>query len=194
MKDKTGRGLTRAARQVAVDAEDYALRAHRRIDNIDRNATDAIRVLAREQQRLAAEVEADQVVEDLVDAAAAAVLTSHDERIATLEARVNALSEQLAAALPAEPYAPEQVTVEDVIEGAINDHEVVEFCYEDRDGIQSLRLVSPYDLTDARNGARLLVGYDHDRDGIRQFRVERITADSMLFDDGSVSYREPVSE
>lgn len=178
------------ARDSADIARARAEYAHQRITDLDRGATDAVRILAREQQRLVAEQRADDLVDGFVEAVKARREAEQNARIAKLEASVERLTEQLAVALPAEPYAPSQVTTEDDLDGAILREEVVEFVYRDREGVQSLRQVSPYDLTDAANGARLLVGYDHDRDGIRQFRIERIDSVIVLPPD-EATYREP---
>jgi predicted DNA-binding transcriptional regulator YafY len=55
------------------------------------------------------------------------------------------------------------------------DNEVpVAFDYTDREGNVTERTVSPYELYRAANGDELLRAYDHDRDAIRSFRLDKV--------------------
>lgn len=74
------------------------------------------------------------------------------------------------------PGEPAEADAELVFEKAIADGRVVAFKYRDAEGVPSYRVVSPYEL---RNTLDLHVGvvvvaYDHGREGVRQFRLDRI--------------------
>lgn len=63
------------------------------------------------------------------------------------------------------------------IEDAIDSEVVLGFHYVKLDGTPSVRIISPYEVRGTTSGDHL-VGYDHNRDGLRQFalrRIERIT-------------------
>lgn len=58
---------------------------------------------------------------------------------------------------------------------ACDERRVVTFKYRDRDGETSWRVVSPYELRIINGiGSLSLQCYDHGREGLRHFRVERI--------------------
>jgi len=67
----------------------------------------------------------------------------------------------------------------------------VEFVYTNGDNVTLTRHVSPYELKTTLDGRRFVLGWDHDREGIRQFEVGK--AESEVYATEAVSYRQPVS-
>lgn len=63
--------------------------------------------------------------------------------------------------------------VVDIISEGIECESVVQFRYPTQDGVATaLRTVSPWQIT---NDDTNLLGWDHDRDGIRKFHISRIS-------------------
>lgn len=107
-----------------------------------------------------------------------------DEDLGELEDRVEAALEAL---LEAEPNLPgRDDTVESFIRRMIDANLTVEFDYTDAKGEESTRRVSPYELRPNGHGPNL-VGYDHGREAIRQFRLDRIELPGPC----PVQYRQP---
>lgn len=62
------------------------------------------------------------------------------------------------------------------------------FDYTDAEGKESLRTISPYRI-DGVDYLTSVIGWDHDREGIRQFRIARI--DGVVTPTWAVEFREP---
>jgi len=62
------------------------------------------------------------------------------------------------------------------LEGAISKGRTIRFAYEPIEGKQRERTVNPYALF-SENGSWYVVGWDHDRDAIRTYRVSRVRGD-----------------
>lgn len=101
-----------------------------------------------------------------VAGAMAAVLKDHEERICSLESGGDLRSQ---------------------IERAVGAERVIEFSYRGGAAIRrevtpgdayrsvpSYRVLSPYEVYEDRLGEPLVRGYDHTREGIRSFRLDRI--------------------
>lgn len=83
------------------------------------------------------------------------------------------------------------VTIEDdglFIAACIAEELPIEFWYEKVDGTADHRTVSPYELRETAQGVRLL-GYDHGRDGIRQYAPEGIGELQIA---GDIEFRYPL--
>lgn len=59
--------------------------------------------------------------------------------------------------------------------------------------VHETRTVSPYAVTESQKGDLLVVGFDHDRDDIRQFRIDRILG-GKVDPDLTLDYVDPVSD
>ncbi len=79
-------------------------------------------------------------------------------------------------------------TNEFVIDKAIDEEQVIGFHYTDAWGDPSVRIVSPYELAHTVPGLRVL-GYDHGRDALRQFALDRIENLTVL---DALDYKQPV--
>jgi predicted DNA-binding transcriptional regulator YafY len=90
------------------------------------------------------------------------------EVVAQQAASEEGIARAILAALDTEPVA-----VEDEIGRAIAGEIAVTFDYEDREGNVTPRTVSPYAVYQG-GGAELVRAYDHDRDALRSFRLDRI--------------------
>ena len=123
----------------------------------DQTARDAIDVLA------ALAGIADREIIDALAALAA--------RVAELEARPIPGTAELAPI----PEITDAERTEAILRFAVETHLPVDFWYTKPGEEKSERLVSPYEIRASRAGNTLLVGYDHDRAEIRQFRLDRIT-------------------
>ena len=97
-------------------------------------------------------------VEDQIDALTVAVVVGNDIAAETRDGLA--------------PFV-RQREVEDAIEDAIERQVVVGFHYTALDEERSVRIVSPYESRLTKTGLHL-VGYDHVRDGVRQFNLKRI--------------------
>lgn len=75
-----------------------------------------------------------------------------------------------------EASPPERTYVQTlaVLAVAVEAEQVVQFHYTDSTGAESAREVSPYTIQHAGRTDALLVGFDHVRNDIRRFRVDRI--------------------
>jgi predicted DNA-binding transcriptional regulator YafY len=96
-----------------------------------------------------------------------------EARRAIIEARLDAIEGRLAGLEREASYAPEQPDDRELLRQAIEDERVVKFSYHGRDAV-TLRTLSPYVLRESQSGDELLMGYDHDRDALRQFQLDRI--------------------
>ena len=70
----------------------------------------------------------------------------------------------------------------DAFAAAIVERRVVRFSYRTADGRVGTRVVDPYGIV-RRRRAWYLVGRDHDRDGLRGFRTDRMLDDLMVADE-----------
>lgn len=61
-----------------------------------------------------------------------------------------------------------------IVADAIDTESVLTFRYVKCDGTHTLRTVSPYTIREAQDGQRFLIGYDHVREGLRQFALTRV--------------------
>ena len=63
----------------------------------------------------------------------------------------------------------------DVLDARIRDEIPVRLAYtKPEDHEPSLRIVSPYELVENKNGSTTLLAWDHSRSDIRTFRIDRI--------------------
>lgn len=99
-----------------------------------------------------------------------------DEAVGTLNRRLEAL-EDSELSLRKVSMDPEVM-----LAVACDERRVITFKYRDREGQSSYRVVSPYEIEEKWSAAHVprsdsflsLVAWDHGREGIRHFRVERI--------------------
>jgi predicted DNA-binding transcriptional regulator YafY len=110
--------------------------------------------------------------------------------------KLRAKVEELSVGIEALPNP----NADDALRYAIEERRVVTFKYRDRDGETSWRVVSPYELEE-KIGHTVrslephverflsLQGYDHGREGLRHFRVERI--EGAVTVTNVAEYREP---
>lgn len=103
---------------------------------------------------------------------------SIERRIAELTKQIAGLSTHLTIltdiALDEQSERRHHEVTEDVLAHAIKTKQVVAFRYEDTNGVELLRIVSPWETKQTATGPHL-VGYDHPRGGTRQFALRRIT-------------------
>ncbi len=85
------------------------------------------------------------------------------------------------------------VPARDEIERAIGAREAIAIRYR-KLGIEEpeWRTISPYETAVSKAGARTVLSFDHDKDGIREFRVDRI--DEVVRVAGVEPYRQPQVE
>lgn len=76
-----------------------------------------------------------------------------------------------------------------VLAAAIELQLVVEFTYTNGDGERLVRVVSPYELRDTQDGRRFVLGYEHNREGLRQFEITRI--EDLVAESQARAYRQP---
>lgn len=69
----------------------------------------------------------------------------------------------------------------DVVAHAVADHATLRFGYRRADGHEATRTVDAWGLV-MRNGAAYLIGWDHDRDARRTFRLSRVTSRPRVVD------------
>lgn len=103
------------------------------------------------------------------------------------EARLAELEGKLAGIELAMSYAPGRPTVEEEVDAALGalaqmraGRTAAQFLYRDAEGLSEERHVSFYERRTCQNGEEVVVGFDHIREGIRMFRLDRIEA----YDDG----------
>ncbi len=108
------------------------------------------------------------------------VTREHDARLGL--AKVSALAPD------PEPVTTPPTRVEvgvgplDGIADALVERRPLRFTYRSSTGVTSIRTVDPYGLVQ-RRGAWYLVGRDHDRDALRAFRLDRLTAPRVAVGD-----------
>jgi predicted DNA-binding transcriptional regulator YafY len=95
-------------------------------------------------------------------------------RIGFLEERVAAL-EDLAVEYPDDDELPAPEPVPALIAGAIDIEKPLLFRYTKPGEEWESRMLSPYELIKVQNGT-IVRGWDHDREEIRSFRLDRIEA------------------
>lgn len=141
----------------------------------------------------------DEIVKAVEDRAFAA------GRMAEADERVNELRDELENLLPTcadgQEIPPEADGVISVasepeldratIAAAIELQLPVEFVYTNGDNETLLRHVSPYELKTTLDGRRFVLGWDHDREGIRHFEIGK--AESRVRSTEAVAYRQPVT-
>lgn len=145
----------------------------------------------------------------LGEAALARATTKRAERV-RLETRLAELEGKLAGIELAMSYAPERPTVEEEVEaalggilvtdypseGAMGWTQAARFLYRDAEGLSEERHVSLYERRTCQNGSEVVVGFDHLREGIRMFRLDRIVAydSSHLVLASSYAFRAPEAD
>ena len=98
-------------------------------------------------------------------------------KLASVRSELDRIEQKIArAALNADttPVAPE-----DAVLRAIEGECALTFEYEDGSGNITDRIVSPYEVYQG-GGAELVRGFDHDRDALRSFRLDRIAGTPEL--------------
>lgn len=73
------------------------------------------------------------------------------------------------------PTMQHENDIGNAIDAAIKRGEVIEFAYVSSDGEAKARTLSPYETYKAgANHDDYVIGYDHDREGLRQFKLSSI--------------------
>lgn len=153
MKDRQARGTAVAARASAI-------RAHQRASDLEEAFDDLL----------------NGPLPDLVE-----LVNQQTEWLAELSLRVAELQNQPAIIVNViDGDAPEaEVTdaerIEATLRFCVETHAPVALVYHKPEESPMLRWVSPYEVRDSAKGNRLLIGYDHNREDIRQFRLDRIS-------------------
>jgi predicted DNA-binding transcriptional regulator YafY len=103
------------------------------------------------------------------------------------------IDEALAALNPGRPvqYAPERELPRDAVLSAIEAERPIAFDYPSGDGLVERRFLSPYQVQESATGAESVVGWDHNREAIRQFRLDRIGSGGVIVEPLALDYRRP---
>jgi hypothetical protein len=116
-----------------------------------------------------------------------------------LEARIDRVERQLPTRAVDEPISRDAVEIAESLSAFDQDRATlataielelpVAFIYTNGDLETLRRVVSPYELKTVSDGRRFLVGWDHGREGIRQFEIGKAESKVVATDD--VAYRIP---
>lgn len=101
-----------------------------------------------------------------------------ENQVDDLQAQVDDLVARMTPAALPEDAGPSVLDDEVFLGMAIERQLPIRFAYTDRDGSVSDRLVSPYEVIEPVD-TPLVFGWDHGREGLRQFHVTRIDAPSF---------------
>lgn len=126
----------------------------------------------------------DNVIEDLDEI---------EDRLARIEAHLPTLDASEGRPAEAAEVADGLTPFEQdraVLATAVELQLPVEFVYTNGDLETKRRHVSPYELKTTLDGRRFVLGWDHDRNGIRQFQIDK--AETRVEATDAVAYRLPL--
>lgn len=150
-----------------------------------------VRGCARDQVKLAQAVEQLAIIGHLDALRAEGAAKQVNASITRIEGRLDQLEAAVAEAdgLTIGSYGTaDPDDTEAIIEAAIRLNQVIRFVYEDRDGVASVRTLSPYEWQEPNDEQVLVMGFDHDREALRHFDLSRIECVGTVPED---EYREP---